>query len=731
MRISKKLYTTLIITVLTISAVMAAIPMASAEIVGNPFLVATYPPGSTAPLTVGPPGTQVDVVGNATGGAADPFATVKVYWKGLSGPVLGTGDANNLGEYRIRITVPLAINGTHWIVVNDGETESGGAAFQVIPSLSVKSIPPAPYGPTLALPGDGLTVTGHGFAPNDQITLFLNQTTNPAINYVITAPTFTTNASGSFSGQITVPAMPITNFDWYVFNATDEDGNSAVYSVSIDYYITVGPPSGPTGISIFIFGRIAANFAYEIRFNGAPIAAGTTDSTGSYFQVYTIPAVLSPAVYPVDIWWNTTQFRNTTFQVTPQPTITLGATSGIAGNVVSISGQDFVGGASITLYFGTTVVNSTDMDARFGPTSYYPAGVFSENFVVPTLTPGIYTVKVVDSYGATSAPGVFFTIYPTPLITLETRATEYYQGDLMSLYTWSNVIPSYDVAWEIADPTGNLYVYGYIYTSDWYMVSVNNYMVPYYRVRLSTYWNNMIPDDAPIGVWNFTAYNSGTSAKIDTNLFSVSAKPTMTTVLEALAANTTAVIDEIDECCSNMSALLAALDAKITAIDGAVATVSTKVGDMNVALTALDAKITGIATASSVSSLDSKVSGLASDIITIKTSIGGFTTSLASLDAVLGVVAGDTAVIRTSIGTINGTITDMDGTIATIQTDIGTLKVDVAALKTDVASVQSDVEESLPVTVDMMPVWIAVVLSLIAAIAAIFAVVTIRQKIAG
>ena len=69
MQISKKLYTTLIITVLTLSTLMAAIPMASAEIVGDPYLCASYPPGSTAPITTGPPGTSVAVVGNATGGA--------------------------------------------------------------------------------------------------------------------------------------------------------------------------------------------------------------------------------------------------------------------------------------------------------------------------------------------------------------------------------------------------------------------------------------------------------------------------------------------------------------------------------------------------------------------------------------------------------------------------------------------------------------------------------------
>jgi hypothetical protein len=119
---------------LAISTTLAALPMASAEITGNPFLIDPY---TSTPKTSGPPGTKVDVVGNATGGQADPFATVTVYWDSLSGTVLGSEDADNLGDYRITVTIPPATNGEHWVVVNDGETESGGAVFNVTAGLVV------------------------------------------------------------------------------------------------------------------------------------------------------------------------------------------------------------------------------------------------------------------------------------------------------------------------------------------------------------------------------------------------------------------------------------------------------------------------------------------------------------------------------------------------------------------------------------------------------------------
>jgi len=321
----KKLTTISIIIILVTSTIQVALPMARAEIFSDPFLVTV---GGTTAVTRGAVGTQVDVVGNVTSGAAGESALVTVYWDSLAGTLLGSVEADGAGAYRITVTIPSATAGTHWIIVNDGETESGGAAFIMIPTLSVNSIPPAYFPPTIALPGDDLAVSGSGFAPNDDITLILNLTTNPATNYVITAPAFHTSGSGTFSGIITVPPIPVANFGTYVFYATDEAGNYATDTVTIDYYITTYPASGPTGTEIWIMGRIAPEVAYDLRFNGALIATDTTDGSGSYFQTYTIPTVSSPGTYPVEIIWGISNSRSTTFIVTavlPQLTISFGA----------------------------------------------------------------------------------------------------------------------------------------------------------------------------------------------------------------------------------------------------------------------------------------------------------------------------------------------------------------------------------------------------------------------
>jgi len=703
MQITKKLYTTLIIAVLTVSAIMAAIPMASAEITTDPYLVTK---GSTTEVTSATPGTQLDVVGNTTSGYAAAFAVVTIYWDSLAGQVLGTGTADNTGSYRITITVPEATAGSHWVIANDGETESGGAPLTVTPKLTVSTTPPTPP-PPLVLPGDSLTVTGQGFAANKQITLFLNQTADPTINFTITTPVFTTNATGSFSGTITIPDIDMADFGLFTLNATDASNNTAIASVNIDYYIMVYPFSGPTGIQIMIFGRIAPNVAYDIRFNTGLIATGTTDGAGSYFATYTIPGVLSPAGYEVRITWDSV-FRDTTFNVTQPPTILLGASSGVAGDTVTISGENFVPSSDITLYFGSTVVNSTDMDDRFGPTGGFGTnqGKFSEDFVVPSLAPGTYAVKVVDSAGATSAPGVFFTILPTPETTIALRAAVYYPMDIISFNFRTTESDLGTITVTIRDASGAIW-----WTTDAWTLSGTGIQSVYYQDQVVNGNPMVLPADAPLGTWNwtvtYTPTSTGTLTKA-TALFSVVARPSMQTLIDQLNANTTTLLEAIETCCDDITALLEALDGKVTAISGNVATVQTTLGSVQ----------------TTVSSLGGTISGLSGDIATIKTNLNTIQTTVSSVDAVVGSMYGDVVNIDTALGTIEGTITDMEGTLATIQTDLGTVKLDVATVK-------ADVDESLPVAVDMLPVWIAVILSLIAAIAAIFAVVTIRQKIAG
>jgi prefoldin subunit 5 len=87
-----------------------------------------------------------------------------------------------------------------------------------------------------------------------------------------------------------------------------------------------------------------------------------------------------------------------------------------------------------------------------------------------------------------------------------------------------------------------------------------------------------------------------------------------------------------------------------------------------------------------INELDAKLTGLVTDIkgtlAEVQLSVQGI-----SLDQVLGSLAE----IKTSLGTIQGTVTNIDGNTALIKTDIGTFKADLTNLDSNVIQLQTDV----------------------------------------
>ncbi|PVX25382.1 MAG: hypothetical protein CW691_04800, partial [Candidatus Bathyarchaeum sp.] len=288
-----------------------------------------------------------------------------------------------------------------------------------------------------------------------------------------------------------------------------------------------------------------------------------------------------------------------------------------------------------------------------------------------------------------SSTGDTFTVDATPVFSMSTRATEYVRMDFISLVSQST---SADDVWlVITDPSGLMWYYDAVDSSQWQDTG-DYFELPYSTLAL-TWWP--ITSDAPLGTWNFTCYDSISLDEIlDTNLFTVSAKPTMDSVLDRL--------DEIDEAITTSEGVIIdsidGLDAKLTTISGNIATISTNVGDIQTTVSHLD------------------ITELTGDLATIQSDLGELTVAVSALDATVSSIEGDVATVKTNVGTLSGTISDIDGNTATIQTDVGAIKADITDVKSNV---------------DNTPAWIAVVLALVAAIAAIFAVITIRQKIAG
>jgi len=97
-----------IVTILTLSIMLAAIPMASA--IDVPDLTETH----------GPVGTKITVSG--TTGAASTFGLVGVYWDSLATKI-AEGYAEGDGSYEIKyVVIPEDVAGIHDIIVKDEDS---------------------------------------------------------------------------------------------------------------------------------------------------------------------------------------------------------------------------------------------------------------------------------------------------------------------------------------------------------------------------------------------------------------------------------------------------------------------------------------------------------------------------------------------------------------------------------------------------------------------------------
>jgi len=854
----KKISTIAIITLLTLSTLLAAIPMASAAI-----------DVAALDIITGPVGTKPTVTGATP--SATPFGQVEVYWDTLA-TKLKDGYADNTGAYSIKFTIPEGIVGIHYVIVKDVlSSTTASTTFTITEEIDIsteKGLPgdsvevdgtgfgdevdvgiglgaevaetgevvgtgdgstkafPLDYAPvkpaseTVYAPGIGsttwttgdgttltataITVTSPSITANftaglydaagttellapaastgdntvaDTVVLtyayvdstaytvkitFADETGsytladdgNPAgsgaaiviadgaytINYATGVITFTTAPAsgvpitadytrytygvtpvagvetsdvGSFSAVIIIPAIPVGSYGNFDVTAVDEDGNTAAYvTLTVDYYVTVTPPAGPTGITITISGRIPASTAYELRIGTVTIATGTSEADTTFSQTYLIHALLAQGAHTVSVVWATVNTRTATFTVTAPPTLVLGATSGVAGAVVTISGSGFSGLANITLTIGTTPVNSTAADSRFGPTGV--TGTFSEEFTVPVLTPGVYVLTVTDEYGASTGTAYTFQVLPTPVVTAELRGTTYYPCCTLSFNIVTTEIGLGTITVTIRDPSGATWWT----TVAWTLSPDGASKRVLYQDQLVNANPIKLPLDAPLGSWNWTVTYTPVSTGIltkSTGLFTVAAEAGMQDVLDQLDILEATITSVVTTAKGEILALvntksgqivtkLDLFDASIVSIAEGIVTINTSIGEVQTDISALDLGTMGV-----------DITAIKGDVATIKTNIGTVTTNVASLDATVTTLSGDVATVSTTLGTLTGTVTSIEGDIATIETDVGTIQADVSDIK----------------PADMTPAWIAVVLSLVAAIAAIFAVITIRQKIAG
>ncbi|MGB9841267.1 MAG: beta strand repeat-containing protein [Candidatus Bathyarchaeales archaeon] len=372
MQKSKKTLSLLITALLSLSMIIATVPLVSAAF------------SASATPNNGPVGTVTTI----SGIDASPGGPVEFYWETLAGPLLNSTYAAGDGTFSAKVTIPETTAGVHYVIVRDVSTGSTlGVSFTVTPKITLS--------PLRGIPGDTVTVTGTGFSG----TPILRNVTITFLNGTYSTVVAAVNASslGSFSVNFTVPTVA---YGVYTVNATDQASppNSAAMNFTVGAAITISPAAGATGAVVSVTGRgfsKTANIPVTITVGGvtaSQVSPIKTNADGTFSGQIIIPK-LAAGVQTVNAS-DGTYFATETYtvQTGKVSTITLTPTSGQQGFTVNIVGHYFtaIAGTTITVKFGALTV---------GTYSTLDNGTFSGNFNVPTLPDGDYTVNATDPNG--------------------------------------------------------------------------------------------------------------------------------------------------------------------------------------------------------------------------------------------------------------------------------------------------------------------------------------------
>jgi len=702
----------------------------------SPAVVFTVGAAVTILPTSGPSGTIVTATGR--GFTLTAGLTVTITIGGV--PAVNITLIKTLadGTFSGQFVVPssLAVQTTRYTVTaSDGTisgSTSGTGSFKVTGTTGITLTP------TSGQPGTTITVVGVNFTAiaGTVVTLKFD---------VLTLGTFTTDASGGFSGTFTVPSLPTTT---YTVNATDANSLTKLVNFAIAItLLNLSPTSGPTGTVItvtgFGFGATGGTTA-NVTIGATKLGPDVTVAAltaGTTFIIPTLPVGAKTVTATDDA--GLTAFA--AFTVTQTTTLMVNPTTApVALPGVTLTATSFSATASITF----TLLNSTYSTALTvsGTGTTNSTGAYVGTFTVPTLALGSYTINATDANGlnTTAAFNVGVAVF-----TISTRASSYSQGDIVSFNIQSTFAPTMTI--NIFDPQGtpgaiDLVPADFVTSGGLQVLPLNEeegqFTLSNDAVTGTWTWNTTVFGVTKSG--NFAVVAAAgiiTNTDLNTTLAGINSRlDTLNSTILGIGANVTSIkgtVVTIQTSTGTITTSLASLSATVTSISGSIATLQTSMGIVTTSVSSLSSSISSISSGmatvqtslgsitTSLSSIDAVLGYVANDTATLKTSLGTVTTSLASINPVLTSIQNGIATITTDVGTLQGTVTSISNGVATIQTGVGTLQTNVGNLQTDVTSTK-DSTAGVPTLV-----YIAIVLALVAAIAAVASIVLMRRKIAG
>ncbi len=325
-----------------------------------------------------------------TGTNFSPSTAVTILFDTLN---VGTVTTDAQGNFSKEITVPATTCGAHLIKVGTIQQ-----TYTVTSKMTLDK--------TQGIAGTTVTVTGTGFAAGTAITAKFN-------GAAIVLTSAITDATGSFTTSFVVPAVATGT---YVVEITAGNALTANFTI-VDASVTLDKNTGVVGTTISVTGvNFAASSNIILTIDGVAItglATITTAANGGFTATFNIPTIAGGA-HTLAVSDGTTT-KSAQFTVTAQASLTPG--NGNVGTAVTVSGDGFNAGTTLTIKYSGTAVATGTLPAT---------GAFTNaTFTVPASAGGAHTIEVTDGTNTIQLTFTMETTAPSkPALTLPLSASK-------------------------------------------------------------------------------------------------------------------------------------------------------------------------------------------------------------------------------------------------------------------------------------------------------------------
>jgi hypothetical protein len=320
-------------------------------------------------LTTGPIGSSITVSGSGFGLGDQTYV-----WFDTTafGPYPAAG-----GSMSATIQVPKVprTGSAYQIHVQDVETplnNSNYVYFTITPQIGV--------GATTASVGDSVTIYGNGFYASYSVAIYFDNAIVGTVN---------TDANGAFDGASFV--VPPAYHGSHAVKCRDTTDTQPI-NLSVDSKLTANPSSGGSGDKTSLTGTgFAVNSPVTFYWDESVVsgASTTTDLNGGFtFPNFNIPtsAKGNHTIKAIDVNSN---LANAVFSSAQK--ISVSPASGVSGAQITVQGNGFDGGKTVTIKYGPNAISPTT-----GAVTTDSSGGFSATFPVPAGATGNYTIEAYD-----------------------------------------------------------------------------------------------------------------------------------------------------------------------------------------------------------------------------------------------------------------------------------------------------------------------------------------------